>query len=79
MGITDELDRLKSENILLKWIIVQMMQRWAKDDFAMFAKVNRSQFALKLEDDDPRFVSVRVKRVEQTNEAADPDGKTGLN
>lgn len=55
-----ELLRLKSENLRLKWVIAQMMQRWSKDGYALFLKHNKTGFGILIDENDKQ-VSVRIK------------------
>lgn len=44
-----ENENLKRQNIELKWIVSQCLQRWAKDKFAIFYTVNKKKFGIKIE------------------------------
>ena len=73
--VSTEILRLKSENLQLKWIVAQMMQRWAKNDFALFLKVNKVSFGINITEDEDK-IEIRIKR---NTGASDTPGHVNIN
>lgn len=66
--VSDELLRLKSENIRLKWIVAQMMQRWSTNGFVLLHMENPVQFGISIhESPERKLIEVRTKRITDTN------------
>lgn len=73
--------QLKNENLRLKWIVAQLMQRYGKD-MVLFHMDNPAKFAISVkEQPEKRLIDVRIKRQEEKkdDEPADPPREEPLN
>jgi glycosidase len=78
--VSAELLRLKSENLRLKWIIGQMMQRWSKGGMALFRMDAPNPLGLAVhEDPNKKLIEVRVKRMSRDPDNTETSGPTNPN